>query len=389
MVLQENVLLNNPYQVFNMRLLILDENYPHLENLLGDVFVHVRVKEYAQHHEVKVFSYFHTPRTLTYESISLDFFNDKQALIEAIKKYNPDRILIHFYQSWMLEEVIKVLKVPVVIWVHGYEALGWYRRLFNYTLYSPVLLNYIKRNTKQQYHFRRLIKYANRSGKVRFVFVSDWMRRITETDTLSKIKRYDVIANPIDGNLFKYVEKDKEARKKILILRSFVSKKYANDIAVKAILILSERPVFNDLAFTIIGEGSLFDKLLNPLRKFSNITIKKGVVRQIEIPAVHKEHGVFLCPTRQDAQGVSMCEAMSSGLVPITSYSTAIPEFVTNNSSGILTRSPKEIADAIEYLCKHDDKFKTLSRSASDDIRRLCDIKGIIKRELLIIENPF
>src|SRR6185436_3431434 len=108
-----------------MRILILDENYPHLENLFGDVFVHVRVKEYALHHEVKVFSYFHTPRTLTYESIAIEFFNSKQGIIEAIKEFNPDRILIHFYQSWMLEEMIKVFKVPVIIWVHGYEALGW------------------------------------------------------------------------------------------------------------------------------------------------------------------------------------------------------------------------------------------------------------------------
>jgi glycosyltransferase involved in cell wall biosynthesis len=372
-----------------MRILILDENYPHLENLFGDVFVHVRVKEYALHHEVKVFSYFHTPGTRTYESISIDFFDNRQSIIEAIRDFNPDRILIHFYQSWMLEEVIKVFKVPVVIWVHGYEALGWYRRLFNYTLYSPVLLNYIVRNTKQQYHFRKLIKYANRSGKVRFVFVSDWMRRITEMDTLSGIQRYDVIANPIDGDLFKYVQKDKEARKKILILRSFSTKKYANDIAVKAILILSKREVFKELTFTIIGEGVLFDKLLSPLRKFSNVTIKKGVVRQVEIPAVHKEHGVFLCPTRQDAQGVSMCEAMSSGLVPVTSYSTAIPEFVTNNTSGILTHSPDEIADAIESLYNNPEKFESLSRGASDGMRNLCDIKGIIKKELLIIENPF
>jgi glycosyltransferase involved in cell wall biosynthesis len=372
-----------------MRILILDENYPHLENLFGDVFVHVRAKEYALHHEVKVFSYFHAPRKLTYESISLELFNDKQSLIEAIKDFNPDRIVIHFYQSWMLEEIIKVFKVPVIIWVHGYEALGWYRRLFNYTLYSPVLLKYIVRNTKQQYHFRRLVQYANRSGKVRFVFVSDWMRRITETDTLSRIKNYDVIANPIDGDLFKYVVKEDEARKRILILRSFSSRKYANDIAVKAILILSKRPVFNELTFTIIGEGQLFDKILEPLRNFSNITIKKKVVRQIEIPAVHKEHGIFLCPTRQDAQGVSMCEAMSSGLVPITSFSTAIPEFVTNNTSGILTRSPNEIADAIEFLCKNPEKFKSISQGATDGIKSLCDIKGITKKELLIIENPF
>ena len=42
-------------------------------------------------------------------------------------------------------------------------------------------------------------------------------------------------------------------------------------------------------------------------------------------------NGIFICPTRQDAQGVSMCEAMSSGLVPITLYNTAIPECLPND----------------------------------------------------------
>jgi len=370
-----------------MRLLILDENYPHLDNLMGDVFVHVRAKEYVKHHEVKVCSYFHKPGSLVYEGIALELFDNIESLVAAIKAYQPDKILIHFYQSWMLEAVIKVFKIPVIIWVHGYEALGWYRRLFNFTWYSKVFLNHIRRNTKQQYHFRKLIRYANETGSIHFVFVSNWMRKITEQDTLSSIKRYDIIANPIDINLFQYNKKEAGVRKKILLLRSFGSKKYANDISVKAILELSKRKCFADLSFTIIGNGNLFDKTVQPLKQFSNIKVTRGPVRHILIPAIHAEHGIFLCPTRQDAQGVSMCEAMSSGLVPVTSDNTAIPEFVTDGKSGVLTHSPVEIADALENFSADADLFCKMSENTAQSIRTLCSIENIIQKELAIIQS--
>lgn len=365
----------------------MDENYPHPENLMGDVFVHVRVKKYAERHEVKVFSFFHEQRQLVYEGIRLEMFKDLESLVHAIKEYDPDKILIHFYQSWMLEAVIKIFRKPVIIWVHGYEALGWYRRLFNYSGYSPVLLRYIWKNTKQQYHFRKLIQYANKSIGVHFVFVSNWMRRVAEKDSLSKIKKYDIIPNPIDIELFQYQEKNIAMRKKILILRSFGSRKYANDISVKAILELSGRNSFKEFSFTIIGEGQLFEKTLQPLKNFTNIRIQKGAVKQVAIPAIHKEHGIFLCPTRQDAQGVSMCEAMSSGLVPIVSDNTAIPEFVTDNVSGLLTHSSSQIADALEYLLHNPDKFSQLSAQASQSMKALCAIDNITQKEFAIIES--
>jgi L-malate glycosyltransferase len=370
-----------------MRLLILDENYPHLENLMGDVFVHVRAKQYAQFHEVKVFSFFHSPKQIWYENIFIEQFAGIQTLVNAIKAFNPDKILIHFYHSWMLENVIKAFKVPVVIWVHGYEALGWYRRLFNYTWYSPVLLNYIYKNTIQQYHFSKLIHYANKTKNVRFVFVSNWMRKIAERDSFSKIQQYDIIPNPIDVDLFKYQEKDQELRKKVLLLRSFSSYKYANDISADAIMKLSKSDHFKEFSFTIIGNGQFFESIIKPLKAYPNIKITKGVVRQTNIPGIHKEHGIFLCPTRQDAQGVSMCEAMSSGLVPVTSFSTAIPEFVTNNVSGILTRSADQIANALEDLFEHPDKFKKLSSKAAESINDLCNIFNVTRKELLIIES--
>jgi len=354
---------------------------------MGDVFVHVRAKEYAKTHIVKAFSYFHSPMELVYEGIEMRSFDRIEDIVSSAKAFSPDKILIHFYQSWMLDVIIKRMGVPVIVWVHGYEALGWYRRLFNYTLYSPVLLNYIKKNTRQQFHFRNLIRYSNRTGKVKLVFVSDWMRRITEADTFTHVNNKHIIPNPIDTELFEYREKDPELRKKVLLLRSFSSRKYANDISVQAIMLLSSTSIFKDLHFTIIGMGPLFQKTVAPLKNFSNVSLEEKAVRQVSIPDLHAEHGIFLCPTRQDAQGVSMCEAMSSGLVPVTSDNTAIPEFVINSETGCLNNSPKEVAKSIETLYYEPDLFQKLSSCAATSIRALCSMDAVVTKELQIIQN--
>lgn len=370
-----------------MKLLILDENYPHVDNLMGDVFVHVRAKEYNRQHTVKVFSFFHSPGSLVYEGIALQLFDSTKKLLEAINNYKPDKILIHFYQFWMLEGIIKKVSVPVIIWVHGYEALGWYRRLFNYTLYSPVLFNYIRSNTRQQFHFRKLIKYANSTTQVSFVFVSAWMKKITEADTLSRINNCYIIPNPIDTHLFQYREKEPELRKKILLLRSFGSRKYANDIAAEAIQLLAVKPLFKELQFTIIGTGGLFKSITTPLAPYHNVKLQEKAIRQKMIPALHQEHGIFICPTRQDAQGVSMCEAMSSGLVPVTSNNTAIPEFILHLQTGFTTNNAAEVAAAIELMYHKPDLFVQISQQAAISIRQKCSLDNIIKKELSIIEN--
>jgi glycosyltransferase involved in cell wall biosynthesis len=213
------------------------------------------------------------------------------------------------------------------------------------------------------------------------------MRRITEQDTLCKILKYNIIANPIDTELFFYNDKDIELRKKVLILRSFGSRKYANDISVKAILELQKSEYFNQFSFTIIGEGQYFDEVLKPLRNLTNVTIKKGVINQSLIPTLHANHGIFLCPTRQDSQGVSMCEAMSSGLVPITSKNTAIPEFVKNSKTGFLTNTPNQIAESLEQLLLNPNLFREVSKEAAGSIRQMCGINLIIQKEFLIIES--
>ncbi|MGR5966738.1 glycosyltransferase [Bacillus cereus] len=173
----------------------------------------------------------------------------------------------------------------------------------------------------------------------------------------------------------------------MLLIRPFHNRKYANDIAAKAIIELSKFSEFKDLEFSIYGEGKYFNKDTERLKRFQNVKINNRFLKQEEIADMHKKFGVFLCPTRQDAQGVSMCEAMASGLVPITSNNTAIPEFVDQNRAGFLTKGPKDIANAILSLYHDPVGFKEMSKKASNRINEICSYEVTIEKELDKIIN--
>ena len=175
-------------------------------------------------------------------------------------------------------------------------------------------------------------------------------------------------------------------RKKILTIKSFASKKYGNDITTKGIVELSKRACFKDLDFEIYGSGERFDKDNAPLRKFKNVHLHNTFLTQNEIVIAHKKAGIYIGTTRMDAQGVSRDEAMSSGLVPIASNCTAIPEFVDENC-GILIppESYVELADAIENLYNNPDLFMKLSEGAAKRVRSQCSKEHTIDKELKLI----
>lgn len=369
------------------KILIFDQDYPSENNLYGDVFVHTRAKEYVKYVEVLVVSFFKEGKDYDYEGIRVRYAPKENDIVNIFKQLSPDFIFIHFYHRG-LYDFISNINTPVFVWVHGYEAIGWYRRLFNYTVWGFLRHshNIVRQNIQQMLGFRKLVKLSNSTSKIHFVFVSNWMKQITETDSLSKIQNFSIIPNPINIDLFKYVQKEENDRKKILLIRSFHSSKYATDIAIDAILKLSKKSYFEELTFAIYGKGRLFQSQTEVLRQFKNVHLFENFIPNTEIPAIHKNYGIFLCPTRQDAQGVSMCEAMSSGLVPITSNNTAIPEFVKDKETGILTNSSKEIVDAINAIFNDSDLFLSLSKNASSFIQKECDIKEITSKELSLIK---
>lgn len=369
--------------------ILLTSSYPSANDIYKGGFIHTRVTLYKKYNlEVAVIK--SNSSVTKIKSYCYEDVNVTEVPIEILHKYlmnlKPGKILLHFLQWPLMRSLSYIRKnCEFFIWIHGFEALGWYRRMYEIR-FKKSYINRILSNTKQLMLLRKFIR-KNRKYSTTYIFPSEWMRKITQYDTLTAIDKYYIIPNSVDTGIFCYDEKKTDLRKKILIIRPFNSKKYANDISVNTILLLKKMSFFKNLEFGIYGKGRYFKRLTKDIKEMKNVKLEERFLTHAEIKLQHRRYGVFLCPTRQDAQGVSMCEAMSSGLVPITSNNTAIPEFVIHHETGLLGNNHKELAERIRYLYDNPDIYSTISKKASESIREKCSPESTIKKEIEIINR--
>ena len=381
------------------RILLVTPGYPSPDNLYNHSFVHQRVLGYKEEGLlVEVFSVpgspykknLETPKVRKYQIDDVEVLEGTHGnLKEHLRKNVYDKILIHFAWKNIMEIVLpESVGTPLLIWVHGVEALSWKRRLFNLTPDVKEVvkfLGYIPFNIQQLRFVRGLIE-KEKDRRITFIFVSHWMKDILEKDTKTKVESFQIIPNVINENLFSYEKKEEDQRYHIFNVRPYHSKKYANDLMVETILKLKDSPEFSKLQFHLYGAGRLFEKTVKRIKDLPNVHLENRMLPQKEMAKIHKKCGILLMPTRQDAQGVSMCEAMSSGLVPVVSKNTAIPEFVPENA-GYLCENPEEMANAILELVELEDVFLRKSDAASAFIQKKCGTKTVLLQEIHLIQG--
>lgn len=379
-----------------MKILIITNSYPSEQNKYNNSFVHSRAKLYIENNvETVVYVYDNTRKNnleYIYEGIKV-IIATKNELVEKLEKDNYDKIIIHFAMKEMTKLILNhnLNHKPIVIWVHGYEALHWKRRLFNlsFSIRSILIfLKYMIHNISQIRFFKSLIRESNKKN-IHFVFVSEWMKNITEKDTKSIIynSNYSIIPNPINDLIFYNENKESSDRLNVFSLRPYDTRKYANDIVVKTIIQLSKKPFFKEYTFNLYGKGRLFRKTTRKLERFDNVKIIEGFYTQTEIKKLHQQNGIIFIPTRQDSQGVSMCEGISSGLVPITSFNTAIPEFVSEDYGFLVKGNQiKEFVKIFENIYYNKNIYLNKQKQTKILTERLGNEK-ILKEELKLINE--
>lgn len=379
--------LRSPY-------LVLTKQYPSHDDLYRYGFLHTRVWNYKKHGLlVDVFRLSPQPSATSYHAYDgvEVVTGGKEQLESTLRSGQVKHVLVHLLDPRMWDILQNYLdKIKVTIWVHGAEIATWQRRLYNFEQEGAEEIERQKILSAQRMAMWHAI-IDNPHPNVHLVFVSKSLQNEAITDlALQEFPRdiTSVIHNFIDGDLFTYSQKTPEQRLRILMHRPFSSNKYATDLSVKAILELSKRPFFQELSFHIVGSGPLFEEITEPLRAFDNVYLEKRFLPLEEMISLYHQFGVFLIPTRHDAQGVSRDEAMATGLVPITTNVAAIPEFV-DESCGLLVppEDPTALADAVEILYHDPDLFLRLSKAAAERVRRQCGFEQTIEEDMKLIQR--
>ena len=384
-------LVQQPQQLLPQSdVLLLTNHYPSYQDLYRNGFVHSRVKAYREQDvKVDVFRLRQDEPISWHEYQGVEVITGSQyALRQMLQTGAYRHVLVHFLDASMWE-VLKdfIATVKVTVWVHGAEIQPWWRREYNYQ--SEAQLEAAKATSDIRLDFWQQL-LLNAHANLHLVFVSKYFAEEVMEDVNIQLDEntYSIVHNPVDTELFDYHTKDTSQRLKFLSIRPYASRKYANDLSVKAVLELSLLPEFKDMEFLFMGDGVLFDETLAPLRVFENVKIEQRFLPQTDIAKLHKEFGMFLCPTRMDAQGVSKDEAMSSGLIVVSNAVTAIPEFV-DHESGILAAAEdyKGMAEGIIKVVRDEHRFSQLSAAAASRARVQVAKSKIVIEELALFNK--
>lgn len=387
-------LRDQPTEVLaSARHLVVATQYPSYEDLYRFGFVHARVRAYANAGVIaEILRISADPRVVYREFEDVDVTQADAAHFEqCLAGDHYQSILVHIIDQRIWNVLRKYLdRVRVVIWVHGAEIQPWWRRAMNQA--TDALRDKARRGSDARMAMWREI-FSLKHPNLRVVFISHKQAGEALSDLhlpAAELDGIEAISNFINDDLFSYQAKDAALRHRLLSIRPFASRVYANDLTVAAILRLAHEPFFDQLHFRIIGDGVLFDETVAPLREFPNIQIERTFLTHREIAALHRDYGVFLVPSRMDSQGVSRDEAMASGLVPITNRVAAIPEFVDEDCAFLA--DPEDaagLAAAVRQLHEDPDLFARMSEAAAQRVRRQSGFARTIARELaLFVGNP-
>ncbi|REI31664.1 hypothetical protein DOS81_01225 [Staphylococcus felis] len=377
-----------------MEYLLITNAYPNKNKIYANAFIHRRVKEYLTHHLKITVVVFTTKikRDEYYDGVWIKYMDTSQ-LYNHLLYHHYDKLLFHFinYKMFSAVEMLQT-KPDIVVWLHGFEAENWYTRYYNY-LSSAASLKAQLRKKDEHYPYQKsfLKKLMERKDmRVQFVYVSRGLKEYY-VDPFVGIEpdEFSIIPNIIDRKLFPYRQKNVNNRYHILTIRPFTAKNYANDLTVRVIQELSKKRYFKKLTFSIYGDGPLFDELTKPLKKMKNVHLYKMFVPQHEIPQIHAKHGIYLGPSRHDSQGVSLNEAMSSGLVPISNAIGGIPDFVHHGKTGFLAErnNVEEMVEYIDNLIKNPNLFLRISQNASKSIQEVTGTDTVINKEIEVITD--
>ena len=347
-------------------MLIITPGYPSESNAYNTAFVHSRVKEYQKNGlKVDLLCINILPGISNYDFEGINVTRGDYYFLRTVlsqKKYK--KIAIHFFDHnyGNVLDSVDLSNTEIYLFSHGADVL--YRGFKDYASpYFGKKLDISKKENEFSLNDYYIKKYNNLKN-VKWIFISEFIKNKLESFLDIKINNYSIIPNFIDTDFFAYSKKNNEKRKKIFVLRKFTNDFcYALDIDIKIILELSKRKFFNELEFDIYGSGEMFDILTQPVKKLNNVHLHRKFLTHYEVKKVHDNHGIALFASRFDTQGVSLCEAISSGCGIVTSNLDVFDTFIDKKLNITCDiENYKQYADVVERLITDEKYFNKVTQ---------------------------
>lgn len=372
-----------------MNLAIISSQYPSEENHYAHTFVHQRSKYFIKNGcKVTVFVPSRTSQSYSFEGVRVKEMPSKKIANNVIDYDCAYLHLLHIKKPEkslsgdVIYNAIINSELPVALYIHGAEVQKVSSRKFEFEFSVKGLLTALYKDYFYIPHVASFYRRLKKRGCFVIATPSLWMKEEAERNLGLKLERVKIIPNGIDSNLFRPGVEEK-FEKRLLSIRQFTSAKYAVDLSIKMMVHLP------DFTLDLYGQGPKlkeYQSLAAELNVADRVNFIGNFIPNKEMPNVMRRYKYFLCPTRMDAQGVSMCEAMSCGCIVITNKNTAIPEFVNDRENGICEQTPEKMAQALLLLDLNDIESNSIAFKARQSMLSI-DIDNVLEEELNMLKS--
>lgn len=285
-----------------------------------------------------------------------------------LKKIKPDVVHLEsiFGIAWEGLISAKLLGIPIVITSH--------------TVFPDVMGEISLLGMENQNWFKNLLwKYM-----VFFLNLCDVIVSPSETMKEELIKHgvkrsINVISNGINTREFIFYKRKKQRETIILYVGRLVSSKQVN-VLLKAFKLIVEKKL--KARFWIVGSGPLEKELTeyvikNKIEKYVKFF---GYIENNKLLEIYKKADIFATASTIETEGISILEAMSTGLPVIGVNSRAVPLLVKKDIGFIAKpHNEKEIAEFLTKLVNNYNMRLKFGKNASEKAKEYELEKVVLK----------
>lgn len=200
------------------------------------------------------------------------------------------------------------------------------------------------------------------------------------------------IPNPVDVQTFSSMENSETYGKFRILFAGRLTEQKGVDLLCHAIDILSLKPEFTRMAFTIAGSGKLDYLVLELCNRYKNIKYL-GQVAHSQMPELYNAHDITVVPSRWEGMPNTCLEAQSCGVPVVVTNIPGSRDVVDDGKTGILipSENAKALADAIQYLFElksaNEPKFAEMKKFARKNVKERFSMETIVRKlESMIIK---
>ena len=285
---------------------------------------------------------------------------------KIIKKNNYD--VFHFqllnFKTLYILELLKDLGQKVVVTFHGVDI-----QIDNNIKYGYRL---------NKSYEKRLLNILTKTDK--FISISENIKNDLLNLGINQNKIM-MIPNAIEKEKFLQLEETKKSiNKKIFLITvaRFAKEKKGFDLIPKIAKLLIERKI--DFQWTIVGYNSKSIRAIKEMNNFDEYFKYLDNIENLDekffphnnLIKIYKDNHLYLNLSRIESFGVTIIEALASGLPVITFDTKGGNELIKNNFNGIVVKnlSPELFVDAINQYIKNTNLYEKHREKTISSIER-------------------